>query len=543
MLNCVIFIRGIWTHIATCAFSRRAPRGARPVARASRRALSRTLCCSSSRAPRTSFKPGETLCYDLNKVSLVGLSVSLQVSDGELMAVVGRVGAGKSSLVSAILGEMEKIGGSVSVRVSRPHDDNAKTDTLLDTYITFYKSKWFIANCVKFNHKKTQKKVKFYYRMAPKRLIGSSLRVPGSSRGRSRSIAVSRGWSRSVAVDRGQSRSVVVSRDRSRSVAVGRGRSRSVAVGRGRSRSVAVGRGRSRSVAVGRGRSRSVAVGRGRSWSVAISHGRSWSIAVDRGRSRSIAVDRGRSRSVAVGRGRSRSVAVGRGRSRSIAVGRGRSWSIAISHGRSWSIAVDRGRSRSIAVDRGRSRSVAVGRGRSRSVAVGRGRSRSIAVGRGRSRSIAVSRGRSRSVVVGRGRSRSVAVGRGRSRSVAVSCGAVSQGSVAYVAQQAWIQNASVRDNILFGREFDERRYGEVLDACALRPDLAILPAADLTEVGEKVGAPTPVPHRSPHCSSTPILPHRHHLSVIAAPLSPYLFLLPYSSQRVFFSSNRPPKH
>ena len=58
---------------------------------------------------------------------------------------------------------------------------------------------------------------------------------------------------------------------------------------------------------------------------------------------------------------------------------------------------------------------------------------------------------------------------------------------MAYVAQQPWIQNATVRDNILFGKSFDEERYNRVLDACALRPDLQILPAGDLTEIGEKV--------------------------------------------------------
>jgi len=61
------------------------------------------------------------------------------------------------------------------------------------------------------------------------------------------------------------------------------------------------------------------------------------------------------------------------------------------------------------------------------------------------------------------------------------------QGSVAYVAQQAWIQNASVRDNILFGRTYDETRYNAVLDACSLRPDLLMLPHGDQTEIGEKV--------------------------------------------------------
>uniref|UniRef100_A0A6Q2YPB9 ATP-binding cassette sub-family C member 5 n=1 Tax=Esox lucius TaxID=8010 RepID=A0A6Q2YPB9_ESOLU len=59
-------------------------------------------------------------------------------------------------------------------------------------------------------------------------------------------------------------------------------------------------------------------------------------------------------------------------------------------------------------------------------------------------------------------------------------------GDFAYVAQQAWIFNASLRDNILFGKEYEEERFQAVLSACCLRPDLAILPNADLTEIGER---------------------------------------------------------
>ncbi|EHB12549.1 Multidrug resistance-associated protein 5 [Heterocephalus glaber] len=62
-------------------------------------------------------------------------------------------------------------------------------------------------------------------------------------------------------------------------------------------------------------------------------------------------------------------------------------------------------------------------------------------------------------------------------------------GTFAYVAQQAWILNATLRDNILFGKEFDEERqgiYNLVLNSCCLRPDLAILPNSDLTEIGER---------------------------------------------------------
>uniref|UniRef100_A0A8C9W4M8 ATP-binding cassette, sub-family C (CFTR/MRP), member 3 n=1 Tax=Scleropages formosus TaxID=113540 RepID=A0A8C9W4M8_SCLFO len=59
-------------------------------------------------------------------------------------------------------------------------------------------------------------------------------------------------------------------------------------------------------------------------------------------------------------------------------------------------------------------------------------------------------------------------------------------GSVAYVPQQAWIQNATLRDNILFGQPYNECKYRAVLDACALTPDLDVLPGGDMTEIGEK---------------------------------------------------------
>ncbi|OWA50132.1 Multidrug resistance-associated protein 1 [Hypsibius exemplaris] len=60
------------------------------------------------------------------------------------------------------------------------------------------------------------------------------------------------------------------------------------------------------------------------------------------------------------------------------------------------------------------------------------------------------------------------------------------KGKIAYVTQQAWIQNMSLRDNILFGRAFDERRYDKVLEACALKQDIDMLPGGDQTEIGEK---------------------------------------------------------
>ncbi|XP_061547082.1 canalicular multispecific organic anion transporter 1 [Phycodurus eques] len=60
------------------------------------------------------------------------------------------------------------------------------------------------------------------------------------------------------------------------------------------------------------------------------------------------------------------------------------------------------------------------------------------------------------------------------------------QGSLAFVPQQAWIQNATLRDNIMFGSALEEKRFQEVIQACALAPDLELLPGGDMTEIGEK---------------------------------------------------------
>lgn len=54
--------------------------------------------------------------------------------------------------------------------------------------------------------------------------------------------------------------------------------------------------------------------------------------------------------------------------------------------------------------------------------------------------------------------------------------------------QQAWIQNATLKDNILFGTPHEEKTFQKVIEACALAPDLKLLPGGILTEIGEKVG-------------------------------------------------------
>ncbi|EAW25211.1 ATP-binding cassette transporter YOR1 [Aspergillus fischeri NRRL 181] len=55
-----------------------------------------------------------------------------------------------------------------------------------------------------------------------------------------------------------------------------------------------------------------------------------------------------------------------------------------------------------------------------------------------------------------------------------------------FCPQYAWIQNVSVRENILFGSDYDEEFYDRVIDACALRADLDIFPNGDQTEIGER---------------------------------------------------------
>jgi len=79
------------------------------------------------------------------------------------------------------------------------------------------------------------------------------------------------------------------------------------------------------------------------------------------------------------------------------------------------------------------------------------------------------------------------------------------QNGVALAVQETWVQNETIRNNILFHSEYDEARYkkGEcqtspcrafvfsrashaVLYQCALEQDMAMFEAGDQTEVGER---------------------------------------------------------
>ncbi|KAJ7286214.1 hypothetical protein C8J57DRAFT_1446843 [Mycena rebaudengoi] len=57
---------------------------------------------------------------------------------------------------------------------------------------------------------------------------------------------------------------------------------------------------------------------------------------------------------------------------------------------------------------------------------------------------------------------------------------------VAYAAQESWVLNETIKENILFGQKFDAERYQKVIHACALERDLELFAAGDGTEVGEK---------------------------------------------------------
>ena len=86
------------------------------------------------------------------------------------------------------------------------------------------------------------------------------------------------------------------------------------------------------------------------------------------------------------------------------------------------------------------------------------------------------------------------AVGSGKSSLLAALAGEMKRtagsmtfgGSRAFCPQYAWIQNASVRSNITFGKDFDRNWYEKVTDACALTQDFQMLPDGDRTEIGER---------------------------------------------------------
>ena len=60
------------------------------------------------------------------------------------------------------------------------------------------------------------------------------------------------------------------------------------------------------------------------------------------------------------------------------------------------------------------------------------------------------------------------------------------KGTVAYVGQQPFIQNCTVRENIVFGSPYKVDKYERAVKLCALDRDFEVLPAKDMTEIGER---------------------------------------------------------
>lgn len=58
--------------------------------------------------------------------------------------------------------------------------------------------------------------------------------------------------------------------------------------------------------------------------------------------------------------------------------------------------------------------------------------------------------------------------------------------TISYVSQQPWLLNDTIRENILFGESFRPKRYDFVLEACALKPDIELMPRGDLSIIGER---------------------------------------------------------
>ena len=57
---------------------------------------------------------------------------------------------------------------------------------------------------------------------------------------------------------------------------------------------------------------------------------------------------------------------------------------------------------------------------------------------------------------------------------------------VGYASQEPWMRSGTIRENILFGEEFDDERYDAIVKACALEEDLNSFALGDKTIIGEK---------------------------------------------------------
>ncbi|XP_067118437.1 ATP-binding cassette sub-family C member 4-like, partial [Centruroides vittatus] len=70
---------------------------------------------------------------------------------------------------------------------------------------------------------------------------------------------------------------------------------------------------------------------------------------------------------------------------------------------------------------------------------------------------------------------------------IPITSGEVSvKGKISYASQEAWVFNATIKENILFGEEYQEDKYTKILHITALEKDISLFPEGDLTIVGER---------------------------------------------------------
>ncbi|XP_023215356.1 ABC transporter C family member 10-like [Centruroides sculpturatus] len=70
---------------------------------------------------------------------------------------------------------------------------------------------------------------------------------------------------------------------------------------------------------------------------------------------------------------------------------------------------------------------------------------------------------------------------------IPITSGEVSvKGKISYASQEAWVFNATVKENILFGEEYHEDKYRKILHITALEKDIRLFPKGDQTIVGER---------------------------------------------------------
>ncbi|CAI2185406.1 19084_t:CDS:10 [Funneliformis geosporum] len=60
------------------------------------------------------------------------------------------------------------------------------------------------------------------------------------------------------------------------------------------------------------------------------------------------------------------------------------------------------------------------------------------------------------------------------------------RGSISYVPHDAWLLNDTLKENILFGKSYDSKKYQEIIHICALNRDLGLLSYGEMTEIGDR---------------------------------------------------------